>query len=539
MPPNAVDLKHHLSFRAHTRKRERLAQAYPRGDETLINMDGGVPFSEYYPFETISSRYLSEDAFPIDPHLTPQKGVFSWLTDFFTSPSSATRKLEITRHAQKPDDFEISTLMNYSPGTGLAPLETYIQEFIRRVYRPAYTDWNILIDIGAGDAFSKVLEVVTNPGDCCLVDDWSYNFSLAQMKDIGILPVPVKVDSIGLIPSELHRTLASWDETTRRRPRPRILLQVPAGQNPLGTTLTAQRKQDIYKVAVEWDLLIVEDDPYYFQQFGPYSHQTQVARTTAYAAEGSDQAWIDSLVPSFLRYDYQGRVIRLDTFSKTVGPGGRLGYFTTSPLLREHLMLAQNGRSFPPSGISQALIGTLLKSWGHDGFIRWLRGLRGQYRLRRDLTIDLFYRHFDIQQEYDSGQSVLVAYPHHSQKGVPDEKPGSRKSTALFEFVPPSTGMFIWIKVYLENHPSFAELSRQTSLAHARSKLSLDIWQAIMDAGVRLRPGFVFQNRTDEERDAEGDTAGYMRLSYATATHEQLEKGVEDISRAFHGFFQV
>jgi hypothetical protein len=74
------------------------------------------------------------------------------------------------------------------------------------------------------------------------------------------------------------------------------------------------------------------------------------------------------------------------------------------------------------------------------------------------------------------------------------------------------------MQVYLENHPSFAQLSRETSLAHARSKLSMDIWQAIMDTGVRLRPGFVFQNRTDEERDAEGDTAGYLRLSYATAT---------------------
>lgn len=46
----------------------------------------------------------------------------------------------------------------------------------------------------------------------------------------------------------------------------------------------------------------------------------------------------------------------------------------------------------------------------------------------------------------------------------------------------------------------------------------MDIWQAIVDGGVVLRPGFVFQTRTDEERDAEGDTAGYLRMSYASAT---------------------
>lgn len=41
------------------------------------------------------------------------------------------------------------------------------------------------------------------------------------------------------------------------------LYQVPVGHNPCGTTLTWERKQKIYELAVKYDLIIVEDDRKY------------------------------------------------------------------------------------------------------------------------------------------------------------------------------------------------------------------------------------------------------------------------------------
>ena len=38
------------------------------------------------------------------------------------------------------------------------------------------------------------------------------------------------------------------------------LYTVPVGQNPCGTTLTWERKREIYALAVKHDLIIVEDD---------------------------------------------------------------------------------------------------------------------------------------------------------------------------------------------------------------------------------------------------------------------------------------
>lgn len=81
-------------------------------------------------------------------------------------------------------------------------------------------------------------------------------------------------------------------------------------------------------------MVIVEDDPYYFLQEGPYVCKSERASPNSISI-GDEASYISSLEPSFLklvifsanisvyltnfswpRFDYQGRVIRLDTFSK-------------------------------------------------------------------------------------------------------------------------------------------------------------------------------------------------------------------------------
>ena len=93
----------------------------------------------------------------------------------------------------------------------------------------------------------------------------------------------------------------------------------------------AERKKAIYDICVEFgkdvlhfieltrvytrflDVIIVEDDPYYFLQQGVY--QPKSGRSTASLKRETDK-FLSSLAPSYLKFDYQGRVIRLDTFSK-------------------------------------------------------------------------------------------------------------------------------------------------------------------------------------------------------------------------------
>lgn len=104
-----------------------------------------------------------------------------------------------------------------------------------------------------------------------------------------------------------------------------------------------ERRREIYHICQQFDIIIVEDDPYWFLQYpsaaeeerrsrGEYSPKSTPVPTTV--ASGGYK-FLDSLVPSYLSIDVDGRVIRLDTFSKSIAPGCRLGWLTAQPAFIE------------------------------------------------------------------------------------------------------------------------------------------------------------------------------------------------------------
>ena len=66
----------------------------------------------------------------------------------------------------------------------------------------------------------------------------------------------------------------------------------------------------------------------------------------------------------------------------------RLGWFTCSLLFEEQLERIGEMSTQNPCGLSLALVMALPTQWTFDGYFRWLRGLRTQYKHRRDFFID-------------------------------------------------------------------------------------------------------------------------------------------------------
>jgi aromatic amino acid aminotransferase I len=67
-----------------------------------------------------------------------------------------------------------------------------------------------------------------------------------------------------------------------------------------------ERRQEIYRIAHDWDIVILEDDPYYFLQYDLDMNQSTIQEY------GYTRAMADVLPRSFLSMDYDGRVMRLD-----------------------------------------------------------------------------------------------------------------------------------------------------------------------------------------------------------------------------------
>lgn len=70
-----------------------------------------------------------------------------------------------------------------------------------------------------------------------------------------------------------------------------------------------------------------------------------------------------------------GRVVRMDSFSKTIAPGSRLGWFTANPLFCERLLRISETSTQAPCGFGQVLITQLVAmEWQLPGYARWLNG---------------------------------------------------------------------------------------------------------------------------------------------------------------------
>ncbi|KAF9534895.1 PLP-dependent transferase [Crepidotus variabilis] len=531
MPPSYVipsdfDPSRHLSLVAKRRGVSPLKgmQKY-LGTPGLLSMAGGLPNPDYFPFDELTANVLAHDQFPITPiGIATSRGTLDWLWNLFvTKPLKAA--ISVPKYSNQPDDIQLSTALQYQMAKGIPHYISLCREIVAKIHKPGYSNWEVLADDGNTDGWAKCVQTFCNPGEAVLYDEWTYPSALAAMKPYGVSAVPVAIDQQGMCSNNLREILESWDDNVRGSPRPHLMYIVPIGQNPTGATMGVERKQAIYDICVEYDVLIVEDDPYFFLQLGDYLPPAM--RSTKY--QDADQVFIDHLSPSFLRFDHQGRVIRLETFSKTIAPGCRLGWTTCAPLFAERLERASETSTQAPCGFSQVLVTTLLEQWKYEGYIRWLHGLAVQYARRRTLFVDLLMQKFDIEIQspcVDSKRSANIVYSAY-QKLSPyaaDIEKGRRPH--IFTFTPPTSGMFVWLKFNLDGHRRTPEDGDETT--------ETLFWISVVKEGLLIGPGGMF---AADQSVAKNSTAGHFRISFSTIKDEEMIAAVNMLAKAVDKFY--
>nr|GAT55950.1 predicted protein [Mycena chlorophos] len=517
----AIDLSHHLSDVSRARETSplKLFQKY-FNKPGLIGLAGGLPAPAYFPFTDISSNILVHNSFPSS---TSPESTFSWLWKLLGAKEKTT-SISVPKFATRPEDINLATALQYGLSSGLPQLNKLVKDFSKKVYQPAYENWTTLLHAGNTDAWNKVVLTLCNPGEGVLVSRWTYPSAMATMKPYDIQPVTVDIDAQGMRADALREVLANWDEAARGMPRPHVLYTVPIGENPTGTTTGLQRKKEIYQICVEFDVVVVEDGPYYIMD------RTYVPKAQREVrASETDEEFIASLEPSYLKIDYQGRVIRLDTFSKTMAPGCRLGWYTCNEMFAERIERAAETSTQAPCGFSQSLVASTLIQWGEPGFMRWLKGLRVQYTLRRDFLVDCFSEEFQLTSAAGSGLwtgcQVYNASPRTRPSSFFNEKMPVAKP--LFSFVPPTSGMFVWLKVHLADHPDYETVG----VKELESKLFIEL----AEAGVVMGPGFMF-NPTDDWSDV---TSGHFRVSFSNGEKEDFKKATTIFGRVLREFMSA
>ncbi|KAH9915169.1 L-tyrosine:2-oxoglutarate aminotransferase [Epithele typhae] len=502
------DMTHHLSPETIRRKPNPLKDTIRLILENphLISLANGDPHPSTYPVR--SMEFEVADPTGADP-------VATWRALGLSAP---TLRVSADPASNAADAMLIRSSMRYGHGAGLKELCDAVGGINARYHTaPHHVP---TISLASADGITKLWRMLGAVGDYFLADEYTFGPMALAADAHGVKWVPVRIDAGGLIPADLERLLRDWDDGLGRRPH--VLYLTPCGQNPTGSTLSLERRKRIYEIAQVYDVIIVEDDPYYFLQ---------------YDLPNADPSAPEKPFPtSFLSLDVDGRVIRLDSFSKVMAPGLRVGWYTTSPFFHAHLVRLIDNSTQHPSGLPQVFLAQLLApadasaggAWGLDGFDRWVRSLRRDYQRRRDLLLRLFDAHV--------GASGLASAD------------------------PPEAGMFVWIRVHIERHPRFARRAaavgetegpeRERAVAHRprtplpqtnTAALMNEFFDACLRAGIVVCPGWAFVTNAEEDYGEPGavpiiDRSNFVRTTFS-GSEETMEAGVPILGRVLKEFF--
>ncbi|KAJ3014187.1 hypothetical protein NUW54_g1370 [Trametes sanguinea] len=180
----AIDLSHHLSDLSRARATSPLkGLARYFGRPGLISLAGGTSFlpttssydacmeendhsnvlviskacparttSRLPPFPEMVGVVVRRSLFGTATEQAPSESSLSWLWKLFGSNrKEKTSSITIPKFPAHPDDVNLATALQYGTATGLPQLQKFINDFVKKVYQPAYEDWTTLVQTGNTD----------------------------------------------------------------------------------------------------------------------------------------------------------------------------------------------------------------------------------------------------------------------------------------------------------------------------------------------------------------------------------------------------
>jgi 2-aminoadipate transaminase len=160
---------------------------------------------------------------------------------------------------------------------------------------------------GSMQAVTLVAEaLIEHHDDIVITEEFTYPGTISAYRDLGIRMIGLPIDADGMSAVALERAL---EDLHRRGTPPRFIYTEATYQNPTGTMMPRERREQILALAKRFGSILVEDNCY------------------------ADVHYDGAKPPAFYALDDYENQIYLCSLSKIFAPGVRLGYFIAPPKL--------------------------------------------------------------------------------------------------------------------------------------------------------------------------------------------------------------
>ena len=242
--------------------------------------------------------------------------------------------------------------LNYGPPGGFAPLREWLGA------RHGVAPERVLVTPGSMIGLNFVVGHVFRDGGAAIVEAPAYDRMLGALRIAGV--DVATVDNTDAGPDfERLRALAAAD------PKPKLLYVLPTFHNPTGRTLTLAQRRELVAIAIEQQVLVLEDDPYGLLRI-----------------DGEPQPYLYELLREA---GAEHLSIFASSFSKSVAPGLRVGYLILPEALVAPIEALVTRTYVSPPLLAQAQLLMFLQSGSFEPHLEFLSSF---LRPRRDALLE-------------------------------------------------------------------------------------------------------------------------------------------------------
>ena len=278
---------------------------------------------------------------------------------------------------------EPGAALQYGATEGYQPLREQLAAFMTSKGSQNLTADNLIVTTGSQQALDLLGKTMISPGDKVIVEGPTFLATIQCFRLYGAELISAPIDANGVQVDKLEALIAEH--------KPKLVYLIPTFGNPSGAMLSLERRKQVLELAVRYQTLVVEDDPYgdlYFQDAPPPS-----LLALSHTVPGS-RDWL----------------AHCGSLSKVLSPGLRVGWLVAPPDLLGKATMCKQFSDAHTSTFAQATAAQYLKAGRMPATLARVRSV---YAQRAEAM----------------GEALR------------------RELGAAIEFVPPQGGLFVWARL--------------------------------------------------------------------------------------------
>jgi 2-aminoadipate transaminase len=218
-------------------------------------------------------------------------------------------------------------VLQYGATEGWNPLREALSTHMAKKGIEARPD-EIIVTTGSQQALDLIGKTMIDPGDKVIVEGPTFLATIQCFRLYGADIVSAPIDENGVKVDELEKLIVEHE--------PKLIYLVPTFGNPSGAMLSLARRKRILELAAQYQVLVVEDDPYGELYFGDAPPPSMMALSSEVTGSREWLAYCGS-------------------FSKVLSPGIRVGWMIAQPELLANAVMCKQFSDAHTSNLSQAI----------------------------------------------------------------------------------------------------------------------------------------------------------------------------------------